>query len=117
MTSEDNAMDSRSPEIHRLRQDGGVDADGHILEPPDLWERYMDPRDRDRALRLRRDADGLEYLEIDGQPSRIGRGGMLGMVGAMGRPVADVIPSPEHTYVRSATFGAMDARERLERLD
>ena len=21
-----------------------VDADGHVLEPPDLWERYIDPR-------------------------------------------------------------------------
>ena len=20
-----------------------IDADGHILEPPDLWERYLEP--------------------------------------------------------------------------
>jgi len=26
-----------------------VDADAHVLEPPDLWERYMDPGLRDRA--------------------------------------------------------------------
>jgi len=26
-----------------------VDADGHILEPLDLWEKYMDPKFRDRA--------------------------------------------------------------------
>jgi uncharacterized protein len=29
-----------------------VDADGHILEPLDLWERYMDPAFRDRAPRI-----------------------------------------------------------------
>jgi hypothetical protein len=42
---------------------------------------------------------------------------MLGMLGSMGRPIAEVAPSPDHTYVRGAAFGAMDARERLERLD
>jgi hypothetical protein len=31
---------------------GAIDADGHILEPPDLWERYIDPQFRDRAIRL-----------------------------------------------------------------
>jgi len=103
--------------IHRLSYDGGVDADGHILEPPDLWERYLEPRYRERALRLRRDTNGLEYLEIDGSASKIVRGGMLGMVGSMGRPITEVAPSPDHTYVKGAGFGAMDARERLERLD
>ncbi len=32
--------------------EGAVDADGHILEPPDLWERYLEPKYRDRALRF-----------------------------------------------------------------
>ena len=26
-----------------------VDADGHVLEPPDLWTRDIDPKFRDRA--------------------------------------------------------------------
>jgi len=29
-----------------------VDADGLILEPLDLWDKYMDPAFRDRAPRL-----------------------------------------------------------------
>ena len=29
-----------------------IDADGHILEPLDLWDKYMDPKFRDRAPRL-----------------------------------------------------------------
>jgi len=103
--------------VHALSYPGGIDADGHVLEPPDLWERYMEPRIRDRALRLRRDEAGLEVLEINGAPSKVVRRGMLGMVGSMGKPYAEVAPSPDHTYVRGAAFGAMDAKERLERLD
>ena len=30
-----------------------IDCDGHILEPPDLWEKYIDPKYRDRAMRIR----------------------------------------------------------------
>ena len=29
-----------------------VDADGHILEPLDIWEKYIDPAYRDRAPRM-----------------------------------------------------------------
>ncbi len=103
--------------IRRLPYAGAIDADGHILEAADLWEHYLEPRYRDRALRLRRDEHGLEYLEINGRPSKLVRGGMLGMLGGMAKQIADVLPSPEHTYVSGASFGALDARERLQRLD
>ena len=36
---------------------GVIDADGHILEPPDLWETYLEEKYRDRALRIRTDAN------------------------------------------------------------
>ena len=29
-----------------------IDADGHILEPLDLWDNYIDPKFRDRAPRI-----------------------------------------------------------------
>ena len=38
---------------------GAIDADGHILEPPDTWEKYIDPQFRDRAIRIYPNADGL----------------------------------------------------------
>src|SRR5262245_43744292 len=98
--------------MRKLAYPGAIDADGHILESAELWERY-----RDRALRLRTDEHGLEYLEIAGAPSKVVRGGMLGMLGGMGRNIADVLPSPEHTYAAGASFGAMDAGERVQRLD
>ena len=27
-----------------------VDADSHVLEPPELWETYLEPRFRERGL-------------------------------------------------------------------
>ena len=43
-----------------------IDADGHILEPIDLWDRYMDPAYRERAPRLVLDDNGKERLLIEG---------------------------------------------------
>jgi predicted TIM-barrel fold metal-dependent hydrolase len=96
---------------------GAVDADGHILEPPDLWEEYLEPRYRDRALRLQKDDNGLEYLEINGAPSRLTRKGFPGMLGGMGKTSDDIRPTPERTYLRGAPFGSMNAAERLQVLD
>ena len=41
-----------------------VDADGHVLEPRDVWQKYMEPGLRDRAIRIESDDDGvaLEYM-------------------------------------------------------
>ncbi|HTO71526.1 MAG TPA: amidohydrolase family protein [Myxococcota bacterium] len=105
-------------DVYRIRYDGAIDADGHILEPPDLWERYLEPQYRDRALRICRDEEGLEYLEIGGKPSQLARRGFPGTLGAMGKMhVEDVRPSPERTYLAGAPHGSMDMKQRLERLD
>jgi hypothetical protein len=50
--------------------DGAVDADAHILEPPTLWEEYIDPQYRDRALRIAVDENGLEELVVGGAVRR-----------------------------------------------
>ena len=47
-----------------------IDADGHVLEPLDLWEKYMDPAYRERAPRLIIDTDGKERLLHRGQDPR-----------------------------------------------
>jgi predicted TIM-barrel fold metal-dependent hydrolase len=101
-------------EVVRFPYDGTIDADGHVLEPPTLWEDYLEPRHRGRALRIRVDDEGLEYLEIDGKPSQRTRRGSLGLLGAMGDVHAR--PSPERRYASSMPFGAGDARERVELL-
>jgi predicted TIM-barrel fold metal-dependent hydrolase len=103
---------------HHLSYDGAVDADGHILEPPDLWERYLEPKYRDRALRFIVDDNGLEALEIGGQPSVMSRRGFPSTLGAMGDPDLRAMQlDPERTYMREAPFGSMDPTERLTLLD
>ena len=107
------------PQLSRLKYDGAVDADGHILEPPDLWERYLDPQFRDRPLRILKDDRGLEYVEINGKPSKLLRNGMPAGLGAMDM-WAGIVKEREPTglgYVDNAPLGGMDPKERIERLD
>lgn len=111
-----------------------IDADGHILEPPDLWERYLEPKHRDPAMRIKRDSEGWEYLEIAGQPSKFCTRGSLTRLGSMGREIdrmkerrelwkAGKIDkpfiglSPDEGYTKDLAFGAMDPKERVQRLD
>jgi len=115
-----------------------IDCDGHILEPPDLWEKYLDPKYRDRAMRIRVGDDGFEYLEIDGKRAKMTAPGLLGSLGGMGKRVEEakrlretamrggatrpedvraVQPKPEDTYLKGAAFGTMVMKERLQLLD
>ncbi len=48
-----------------------IDADGHILEPPDLWEKHPEARYRPRAIRIKKDDEGWEYAGIDGKPASV----------------------------------------------
>ena len=102
-------------EIKRFAFDGTIDADGHILEPPDLWENYLEAEYRPRALRIGVDDEGYEYLEIAGKPSARSNRGSLGILGAMG--AEDLRPSPDRRYADNMPFGACDATERLSLLD
>lgn len=102
-------------EIKRFPYEGTVDADGHILEPPDLWETYLEEKYRARALRIQVDNDGYEYLEINGQPSKRSRKGSLGLLGAMGEE--NMRPSPDRRYADNFPFGASDARDRLSLME
>jgi len=105
-------------ETQRLSFDGAVDADGHILEPPDLWETYLEPQYRDRALRFVVDEHGLEELEIGGERSKMSRKGFPSTLGAMGDPDLRAMQmDPERTYLGEAPFGSMDPDERLKVLD
>jgi predicted TIM-barrel fold metal-dependent hydrolase len=101
-----------------LPYEGAVDADGHILEPPDLWETYLEPKYRDRALRIVLDDDGLEALEIGGRPSTMSRRGSPSVLGAMGDPdLRSLQLDPARTYMSEAPFGSMDPDERIKVLD
>jgi hypothetical protein len=44
-----------------------IDADGHVTEPPILWDTYLEPRWRDRAPRFALDPDGRPCAMADGR--------------------------------------------------
>ena len=56
-----------------------VDCDSHIMEPADLWQTYLEPKYRDRAIRIE-EIDGVETLIIGEQPMLAGR--LAGLGGA-----------------------------------
>ena len=105
-------------QIQSLKYPGGVDADGHILEDPNLWEKYCEAKYKPIALRIKDDGDGLEYFEIAGKPSKVNRKGSFGGLGAMGEVTREKGSfDVRRKYGENAPFGAMDAKERVQRLD
>src|SRR4051812_13701417 len=59
-----------------------IDADGHILEPLDLWDKYIDPKFRDRAPRIVKQESGKERLVIEEHAVGDGQRG-IGRIGAV----------------------------------
>jgi predicted TIM-barrel fold metal-dependent hydrolase len=95
-----------------------VDADGHVLEPPDVWERYLDPAWRDRAIRVRRGTDGRDVLVVDGRPAALTTPEMLGGFGGMGKSLDELAAaSMSGRYAENAPAAATDATARLRLLD
>ena len=101
----------------RLSFEGAVDADGHILEPPDLWETHLEPKYRDRALRIVTDENGLEELEIGGTRSPMSRSGFPSTLGAMGAPDLVAMQRTPNGPTSTKRPSAAWTRERLEVLD
>ncbi len=95
-----------------------VDADGHVLEPPDLWARYVDPAYRDRAIRVCTGPDGRDALWIDGRPARLTTPEMLGGIGCMGQDLSVLAEAATSgRYLAFAAPAAYEPRERLALLD
>ena len=45
-----------------------VDADCHILEPPDIWKNHLPKKYQDKAPQLVKDADGGDAWQFAGSP-------------------------------------------------
>lgn len=89
-----------------------IDADGHILEPPDIWDNYIDPAYCDRAPRLFVDTDGKERLRVEDNIIGGARGlGLLGAIGARDGSHSDTI---KYTEGRP---GGFDPHARIKDLD
>jgi len=90
-----------------------IDADGHILEPPGLWQKNLEAKFKDRALGLARDKNGVESFIVDGHFSAISRG--LGIAAAFGQP-GEVAFSNEFSYMDGPP-GAYEPHARVKLLD
>jgi predicted TIM-barrel fold metal-dependent hydrolase len=93
-----------------------VDADGHVLEPRDVWQRYLEPHLRARAIRIARDADGVEALLVDGR-SHAGLRGRLGALGGIGMDSEDLMTVGQRSYEDGCPKGGYDPRARLKVMD
>ena len=91
-----------------------IDADGHILEPFELWGQYTDPKYRDRAPRLVEDADGKRRLIIEeraaGDPQR--GFGSIGGIGAR----QGAVKATELKYEEGRP-GGFDPHKRIPDMD
>ena len=93
-----------------------VDADGHILEPRDTWEKYLTPKFRDRAIQIAQDNNGGEVLLFDGKPLEIVRN-RLAALGGIEMDPNEILRPGRYTYEQGCPPGSYDPAARLEVMD
>ena len=96
-----------------------IDADGHVLEPPDLWEQYIEPRYRDRCPKLVIDGDGNESFFVDetfdfGLRRRGKEPATLGLLGSIGSRDGEVDTRVPYLEGRK---GGFDPHARIVDMD
>lgn len=91
-----------------------VDMDSHVLEPPDLWVNYLEPKYRDRAIRIERGADGVEELVADGKTILRGR---LAALGGVEHDAIETFTSRELSYLDGCPAASYDTAARVALLD
>jgi predicted TIM-barrel fold metal-dependent hydrolase len=93
-----------------------VDADGHVLEPRDTWQKYLEPSLRADAIRIEKDADGVEVLLVENKPHLALRG-RLGALGGIEMDSTDLMRVGERSYEDGCPRGGFDPAARLSVMD
>jgi predicted TIM-barrel fold metal-dependent hydrolase len=89
-----------------------IDADGHVIEPADLWQRELPPSLRERGFAVRWNPDTCqEEVHLDGKV--LLPFGIVG-VGLAGRPFDDIGKGVRYSELHP---GGSDPRQRLRDLD
>ncbi len=86
-----------------------IDCDQHVIEPPDMWDRYIPSKYKDKAPKLVKDEDGGDAWDLGGAIES------LGLVSAMYKTPETL----KWTGVRYEDMhpGIIDAKARLELMD
>ena len=90
-----------------------VDCDSHVMEPADLWQTYLEPRYRDRAIRIER-RDGVEHLII-GEESVLS--GVLAGLGGAHLDRATALHRPGMSYADGCEPASYEPAARAAMLD
>jgi predicted TIM-barrel fold metal-dependent hydrolase len=90
-----------------------VDADGHVLEPTALWDRYLEPRCRAFKPRVVRNDWGLDTVYVGAQEIVTAP---LGLLGTPGSRMDETDPAKKIPW-EQAQRGGFDPAERLRDMD
>ncbi len=114
-------MAYQEEKFHKLKYPGAIDADGHFVEGPKLWLQYSEAKYKPRALQFKWDDKGVQYLEINGRPSKISRGATISgaLFGRMEQThdMSRWDPNVPYGECPDPALGAMDGKGRVQRLD
>ena len=91
-----------------------VDMDSHVMEPPDLWQNYLEPQYRERAIRIERAAEGIATIMIDNDILLKGR---LAALGGAEHDAVKTFTDPELTYMDGCPKASYDTAARVQLLD
>ena len=91
-----------------------VDMDSHVMEPSDLWDTYLEPKYRDRSIRIHKNDDGLEELIVDNKILLTGR---LAVLGGVEPPADELFTNPAIPYAQGCPRASYETSARLGLLD
>ena len=91
-----------------------VDMDSHVLEPPDLWDTYLESKYLDRSIQIRRASDGTEELVVD---NKVLLKGHLAALGGVDHRTEELFSNPELSYLDACPKASYDTEARVELLD
>jgi len=93
-----------------------VDADGHVLEPRDTWQKYLEPNLRADAIRIEKDDSGVEVLLVENKVHLALRG-RLGALGGIEMDSTDLMTMGQRSYEDGCPKGGYDPAARLSVMD
>lgn len=92
-----------------------IDADGHVVEPPNLWTDRAAKRFADRVPRIDLGDDGLERLVVEGLPDPIMPPGAVSLAANYGRPIPR--KREDRRFLLQTEPGGWDPAARLRQMD